>query len=209
MKKVRCVFFRHGETDWNKEDRFQGHTDIGLNENGFFQAQTLSRSFPQWSGQAVLCSDLLRTRQTLENAKGSHELPVHISEELREIHLGEAEGMLRKDIIIKFGEQAHKFWTSTDPRDLDFGYPGGETKRQHLDRMNSYIQSQLLKNEAWQTVIVSTHGGSIRRMISAAKGGEDHKLSITHCSFHFLEFDRESKEWSFLNSFNFKGEKLI
>lgn len=209
MDKVRCIFFRHGETDWNKEDRFQGHTDIGLNENGFLQAKTLNNHFSKWEVESILCSDLLRTRQTLEGAKGSIQLPITISQQLREIHLGDAEGMLRSEIIKKYGDEAHSFWTSTQAKDLDFGYPGGETKREHLDRMNHFISMQIKENPTWKKIAISTHGGSVRRMISASIGGELHKNPITHCSFHFLDFDRETSQWTFDSSYDYKGSQFV
>lgn len=66
MSKTEIYIFRHGETDWNKERRFQGHTDIPLNQNGRQQASELALKIRKINPELILTSDLLRAKQTAE-----------------------------------------------------------------------------------------------------------------------------------------------
>lgn len=165
--RIHLYFFRHGETDWNLENRFQGHTDIPLNETGRFQARELRKKILPLKPTEVISSDLSRARETAELALEGLNLKMHIYPELRECRLGKPEGMIREDVMELFGMNSWDRWFSIDPSDFDFSFPGGETKREHVERVTAKLRSHLLKS-IHTRVAVSTHGGTLRRMIHAS-----------------------------------------
>ena len=92
-------FVRHGETDWNRDRRIQGQTDIKLNQTGHAQARAIARTMAELhdslDGLAVHVSPLMRPRQTLAHildAFGQQVPEVSIDERLKELNFGEAEG---------------------------------------------------------------------------------------------------------------------
>jgi probable phosphoglycerate mutase len=89
---------RHGETDWNRELRIQGSSDIELNELGRRQAQGLAQELTDVELDAIYSSDLARARQTAEAVAATHALEVRFDARLRERSFGSWEGLSREDI---------------------------------------------------------------------------------------------------------------
>ncbi|RYZ66827.1 MAG: histidine phosphatase family protein, partial [Proteobacteria bacterium] len=117
--------FRHGETDWNKEGRMQGHIDIDLNETGRAQALALQKYFAKNPVEVFLSSDLKRAKETAEIARGSLQVPHEIDLRQRETNLGQAEGLTKADIAAKIAPDAFDTWTSHDPTHWDYRFPNG------------------------------------------------------------------------------------
>ncbi len=88
------LLIRHGETAWNRVRRMQGHIDIGLNEAGQRQAQSLARALQNEPPAAIYASDLQRARDTAQAVADVHQLPVHINIALRERCYGAFEGLM-------------------------------------------------------------------------------------------------------------------
>ena len=89
---------RHGETDWNRELRIQGSSDIDLNELGRAQAQALAQELEHVELDAIYSSDLSRARQTAEAVAATHGLEVRLDARLRERAFGSWEGLTREDV---------------------------------------------------------------------------------------------------------------
>src|ERR1700749_4512270 len=107
----RAILFRHGETDWNVEERFQGHIDVPLNENGRAQARGLVEKLAPMGLQVILSSDLSRALETARiAARGLGGIAVEIDPRLREAHLGGAQGLTREEIEKKFGLELVHRW---------------------------------------------------------------------------------------------------
>ena len=120
----RILFlFRHGETDWNREGRLQGHTDTPLNATGLAQAQALAESLRPHRLDAVVSSDLARARTTAQIVAEALRVPLFIEAGLRETDVGAAEGLLWAEAKARFGEGLTERWFS----DGDVAFPGGET----------------------------------------------------------------------------------
>ena len=120
----RILFlFRHGETDWNREGRLQGHTDTPLNATGLAQAEALAESLRPHRLDAVLSSDLARAQTTARIVAETLRVPLFIEAGLRETDVGAAEGLLWVDAKTRFGEGLTERWYS----DGDVAFPGGET----------------------------------------------------------------------------------
>ena len=120
----RILFlFRHGETDWNREGRLQGHTDTPLNATGLAQAGSLAESLRPHRLDAVVSSDLKRAQTTARIVAEVLLVPLFIEAGLRETDVGAAEGLLWTDAKTRFGEGLTERWYS----DGDVAFPGGET----------------------------------------------------------------------------------
>ena len=94
----RLYLIRHGETDSNKSFRFQGQTDIELNEKGLAQAELLAEHFKNIRLDAVYSSSLTRARQTAAPLAAVHGLEVQPVEDIKEIAFGEWEGLTYNQI---------------------------------------------------------------------------------------------------------------
>jgi probable phosphoglycerate mutase len=107
-KGVAVYLARHGETDWNKEQRFQGQTDIGLNACGLDQATRLGRRMAGVPIDAVYSSDLMRALITAQPSADAHGEQVRADVRLRERHFGMFEGHTYSDIQQRFPHAARR-----------------------------------------------------------------------------------------------------
>lgn len=196
MSKKEIFIFRHGETDWNRTRRFQGHSDIPLNEAGRQQALLLAEKIERLRPEVILSSDLCRARETAEIVNQRLRLPVHVSDQLRETRLGDLEGRFRDDALKLYSAEIWEKWASIHPEDLNFSFPNGETKRAMLARMRTFIEGFSLSN-TFGKIAVSTHGGSMRAMIYACAGAPAELLHFPNCALFRIFFDLRTGEWSY------------
>jgi broad specificity phosphatase PhoE len=140
---------RHGETDWNRDLRFQGHADVPLNDTGRAQARELARSLAEEPFDAVYSSDLLRARETAEIVASRLGLAVELDEGLREIDVGSWQGSTRSEL---------------DGREWD-----GEAYDDHRRRTVASIL-RIAERHPDASVLVVAHGGTLRRIQEATAG---------------------------------------
>ena len=195
MSITALYIFRHGETDWNKELRLQGHTDIPLNSSGILQAQKLEPFIRESALDVILTSDLSRARSTADLVNTSLKAPVIVSNHLRECGMGEAEGLRKEQMAQTFGEDVWSKWTSADPIHADFRFPGGESKVEHLMRLKAYLESYCLSNSHHKAIGVSTHGGSMYRFIHHCEGAPKDAGPFANCTLYKVHFDHKKKSW--------------
>ena len=122
---MECLLFlfRHGETDWNREGRLQGHTDTPLNATGLAQAEALTERLRPHGLDAVVSSDLARAWTTGQIVAEGLGIPLIREPGLREAQIGEAEGLFWPEVKTRFGETLTERWFTDD----DAAFPGGET----------------------------------------------------------------------------------
>ncbi len=191
---IELFFFRHGETDWNVERRFQGHTDIPLNARGREQAQALIEPLRTARIECVLSSDLSRAIDTARTVTSALELPLHVHAGLREARLGAAEGRTMDELKALFGADTLARWRSPLHSDLDARYPGGESGEEVLSRVLATL-AELLP-QGISRAGISTHGGVIRRIVHHALTAAGQPIPqgesawIQNGSLHSLRFDR-------------------
>lgn len=165
MRVLTLWLFRHGETDYNRDGRFQGHLDIPLNETGRAQAQALVPKLKDSGLEVILSSDLTRTRQTAEIlATGLGGVPIQTTPALREAYLGQAQGLTREEMATRFGLETLNRWRSSHPTDADAAFPDGERGEQVRDRALSAIH-EFCRQSSYTRIGISTHGGVLRRVI--------------------------------------------
>lgn len=157
------LLIRHGETDWNKELRFQGQVDVPLNAVGLAQAQRLQarvhQSLADWGRRAqmpsrVISSDLLRARQTAEPVAQTLGCDFSLEEGLREQCFGSFEGLRVPEIKLQHPE-AWQRWLDFD---ADYAVTGAESTQVFHDRVVSALTRLALQYPGEHLVVV-THGG--------------------------------------------------
>lgn len=158
MKTILLV--RHGITDWNEQRKWQGWTDIALNANGRGQAQQAKELFQKFNPQKVFASPLSRAYETAEIiCDGKHE--IHKDARLKEINLGEAEGVENQHIATRFSEEIANSWLIWGDSPFSFGMPGGETRGEAFARIQGFYDECLLPAKEDRIALVA-HGVFIK-----------------------------------------------
>jgi broad specificity phosphatase PhoE len=144
------LLVRHGETDWNAEGRLQGHTDRPLSDYGRRQARRLAEELEGEELEAIYSSDLARAHETAEIVGERLGLPVALEPELREKDWGTWEGL-----------------NAVERDRVEFV---GESTEAHQERMLRALRRIAERHPGDGRVLVVTHGGSMRRVQTAAMG---------------------------------------
>jgi len=160
------ILVRHGETDWNRDGRWQGQADAPLNERGREQARALADELMGEPVDAVYASDLSRARETAEiiAARLGRE-PVEVDARLREVHVGGWSGLTMAEIEDRFPAE-FELWRSGDPA---HDFAGGETYAAMGERVVEALE-EIASRHPDSNVLVVLHGGSIRGALAHAAG---------------------------------------
>lgn len=152
--KTTLLVIRHGETVWNIEQRYQGHGDSPLTETGRRQVSALGRRMKGLSFDALISSDLGRTRETAAIIADYTGHAVALDSRLRERNYGVLEGLTVPEI--KAAHPAVLDRLNTD--DPDYIVPQGESHRQHYQRNIAFIEELLTRKPGAKVALVA-HGG--------------------------------------------------
>lgn len=142
---------RHGETNYNKEKRMQGQTDIELNETGRSLAKDIAEQFKDIKIDEIVASDLRRASETAEIVNQYHELPIRLDKRLREFNYGTIEGRLRDEITPETWTRYNK-----DPHSFE-----AETMEDIFKRVSDFW-NELSLNCKNKNILVVSHGGPIK-----------------------------------------------
>jgi broad specificity phosphatase PhoE len=156
------LLVRHGETDWNREGRWQGGSDTQLNDVGREQANALAATL-DGTVDAVYSSDLARARETAEILAAKHGLQVNLDKRLRERGFGVWEGLTNDDIQQRDAETFERWRLGEGP-----GPEDAEPFDTFAARISSFLD-ELLERHAEEEVLVVSHGGSIRVIHALAR----------------------------------------
>lgn len=179
MDRVFYVF-RHGETDWNRERRCQGHTNIDLNGKGREQASFLAQKMLDFPMDVIVSSDLSRALNTGTMVAEKKGIPLIVDHRLREMNYGEAEGLLYEETINKYGAELwQKFQTFSKDNDY-ISFPGGETRKVARDRFHQAML-ELIEKTNYRYIGLSTHGGALRNVLHSFLPENHEILPIPNC----------------------------
>lgn len=162
---TQLCLVRHGQTDWNLEGRYQGQSDVPLNENGRAQAKSLAEQLKDQTFAAIYSSDLMRARDTAETVANHLGLPVQIEPRLREINQGEWEGVLVEDIKARYAE----IWSQRTEDPASVRPPGGETVGEVAERVYAALDD-IARRHPSENVLIVSHGLAIATAICRARG---------------------------------------
>jgi len=162
---TRLCLIRHGQTDWNLEGRYQGQSDVPLNEKGLEQAGSLIEKLKDQTFSAIYSSDLLRSIQTAEPIANLLGMDIQIEPRLREINQGDWEGVLVEDIKARY----KAIWSQRTVDPANVRPPGGETVREVSTRVYASLDeiARLFPNGR---VLIVSHGLSIATAICRDQG---------------------------------------
>ncbi|MFJ9605313.1 histidine phosphatase family protein [Kitasatospora sp. NPDC101176] len=156
----RIVFWRHGQTSWNLESRFQGTTDIELTGQGVLQAQRAARLLSGLRPDLLISSDLVRARRTAEELAQVTGLDVQHHEGLRETYAGSWQGLTNAEIRERYPEE-YAAWAAGEP----VRRGGGELATEVADRSVPVVLEAVAKLPEHGTLVVVSHGGTIRTIL--------------------------------------------
>ena len=184
------VLVRHGETEWNRAGRIQGHTDSELTEAGVRQAEAIGGMLGGERFDHLLSSDLGRAMRTAQLIAPNTGLEVRIESRFRERGFGIAEGKTYAEIDREFPEMFSRI-RDTDP---EYAAPGGESRRQFHERICSVMDEYAISHRG-KSLLVVTHGGvlaAIFRRLSGLPIASPHKIDIPNAGYNRLLHDGET-----------------
>jgi broad specificity phosphatase PhoE len=158
------LLVRHGETDWNREKRWQGLADLSLNEPGREEARMLAEQLEPLPISAIYSSDLRRARETALIVAERKGLAVTPMRELREIDVGSWTGLFYDEVKERFPDGYEQMRTRTGR-----GWEGGETYVEMARRVLETLR-RIAREHPRETVLVVTHSGPIRAARAHALG---------------------------------------
>lgn len=163
MSGGRLILVRHGESQYNLENRFTGWADPPLTERGILEAQEAGARLRGVALNLAFCSTLLRS---LESARlvlttaGTGEIPLVIAAELKERHYGALEGLNKDEAIARFGREQVLLWR----RSYDAVPPGGESMAHASARILPYFRTRILPEAYERSVLICAHGNTLRSL---------------------------------------------
>ncbi|MAD82526.1 MAG: histidine phosphatase family protein [Deltaproteobacteria bacterium] len=165
MKETEIILIRHGETDWNSQQRMQGHSNSDLSEVGRGQIQALGELMKNVSFDHIYSSDSLRARQTAEAITQYSGHTLQFDQRIREKNLGVFEGLTSTEAKERHPEIYRLFKTAGANYVID----EGESTQQLLERALEFIEEIRLRHPQERVVMV-THGGVVRVLMKHALG---------------------------------------
>lgn len=179
-ERMQVVVVRHGETDWNRDGRMQGHAPVPLNETGREQADRVGRYLAkEYAFDRIVSSELLRTRETTARIREhvGEEVPVEFDPAWRERDLGVYQGLSYPDVHERFPEfglgEAAVRAASEVPE-------SGESLLQVRGRVVDAWESLVENRNEDERVLVVTHGGPIYMMLGHVKSMEIDEALLSH-----------------------------
>lgn len=192
MKKTKLIMMRHGESEWNRLNRFTGWVDVPLSKKGIEEAVEGGKKIKDYPIDLIITSELIRAQMTaliamtehsskkvpliLHSGEGKMEdwakiyaedikselVPLIRAVELNERMYGELQGLDKNETIEKFGIDQVKIWR----RSFDVAPPKGESLKMTADRSIPYFKEKIVPFvEEGQNVFISAHGNSLRSII--------------------------------------------
>ncbi len=161
----RLVLLRHGESQWNLENRFTGWVDVPLSPKGEEEARAAGRKLAGMRFDCAFASVLKRAIDTMDIVLGSlgqTQIPIVKDEALNERRYGDLQGLNKAETAAKYGDQQVKLWR----RSYDIRPPGGESLKDTAERVLPYYERQILPEIlAGKTILVAAHGNSLRALV--------------------------------------------
>ena len=161
MADLRIVIWRHGQTDWNIQSRFQGHSDIPLNKVGEYQANHAAKTLAGMNPNRIISSDLIRAQQTAAPLLELTKIKLEIDAQLRETNGGNWEGKTETENHANDPENFRAWLTGKDIKAGEIG----ESRKDVAMRARAAFDRAI--KDATGTIVFVTHGGTARCLLGS------------------------------------------
>lgn len=162
---IQLVLLRHGESQWNLENRFTGWVDVPLSSKGEQEAREAGQKLKAFRFDRAYTSVLKRAIDTLQivlEVVGQTGIPIEKDQALNERLYGELQGLNKAETAKKYGEQQVKIWR----RSYDVRPPGGESLKDTAERVLPYYERHIRPDIlAGRNILVTAHGNSLRALV--------------------------------------------
>jgi len=183
---TRMILVRHGETEWNRVERFRGRADVPLNGTGLFQAQSTGRRIAdEWRPLAIYSSPLSRAVKTAEAVAWHFDLPIQVKPGLIDIDYGQWQGLTPDEARERWPEVVDAWYNAPHTAHI----PGGETLDELHDRGLKTVK-ELSALHKGQTIVLVSHTVINRIILLGVLGlGNDHfwRLSQDTCAINVFD----------------------
>ncbi|MFN3529502.1 MAG: 2,3-bisphosphoglycerate-dependent phosphoglycerate mutase [Bacteroidia bacterium] len=162
---AKLIIVRHGQSQWNLENRFTGWVDVTLSEKGVNEAKAAGQLLKEYQFDEAFTSNLQRAQHTLNyilEAIGQTHIPITKNEALNERMYGDLQGLDKAETAKKFGDEQVHIWR----RSYDIAPPGGESLKDTAERVIPYLEAEIVpKLKAGKNIIIAAHGNSLRALV--------------------------------------------
>jgi 2,3-bisphosphoglycerate-dependent phosphoglycerate mutase len=162
---AQLVIFRHGQSQWNLENKFTGWVDVPLSPKGIQEAKDAGLKLRPFKFDFAYASDLKRAQDTLKLSLESAGHPVVetvYDKALNERMYGDLQGLDKGETAKKYGEEQVKIWR----RSFDIAPPNGESLKDTAERVIPYFEKEIVpKLKAGKNIVIAAHGNSLRALI--------------------------------------------
>jgi uncharacterized phosphatase len=188
---ANLYLIRHGQTDWNEQNRLQGSVERPLNEQGREQAREIGKKLSQLTIDAIYSSPMERAKETAKIIAEHHECEVGFYPGLREASYGLIEGLTHQEYHEQYKEPlAHRNSLPQEERKLIRLVEGAESLEDVATRAIPCL-IEITQRHLGQNVIVVTHGGVIRVLLTYLAGHDDRNIFVSNTGLVQIRGDLE------------------
>jgi 2,3-bisphosphoglycerate-dependent phosphoglycerate mutase len=165
----KLITVRHGQSQWNLENKFTGWVDIDLTDKGKEEANQAGELVKGHNVDLVFTSDLIRAQHTADIIMDVADIDVKVvkNQALNERHYGDLQGLNKDDTRAKYGDEQVHIWR----RSYETPPPGGESLKMTQERVMPYYREHILpKLEEGKDIMIVAHGNSLRSLIMELNG---------------------------------------
>ena len=210
---MSLIVLRHGESVWNKENKFTGWVDVGLSEKGEQEALLAGKKLQKYNFDNVITSDLKRTKKTAilllkeRPLEEKEKIIFTVSSEVKERSYGDLAGIVKSELKETYGEEQMRIWR----RSYYERPPGGESLEDVKNRIGPFYNEFILPLlNAGKNVLLVSHGNALRALFVHL--GFKHEKSVEHFELATatpISIDVFNKDYHYLNDYELVGRQII
>jgi len=195
---TRIILVRHGQTEWNRVERFRGRADVPLNETGLAQAEVTGRRVAsEWQPVAIYASPLSRAVETAKAIAKHFSLPVQVHPGIADIDFGQWQGLTPDEVKARWPEVHHAWYYAPHTARI----PGGETL-DDLRMRGMTAANELAARHAGQTLVLVGHTVINRVILLGVLGlGNDRfwRLQQDTCAINVFDADTQTGDFTLVS----------
>lgn len=175
----QLIIVRHGQSQWNLENRFTGWIDIDLSPKGVEEARSAGEKLKGYTFDKAYTSALIRAQRTLDiilDIINQRDIPVEKDKALNERMYGDLQGLNKDETREKFGHEQVHIWR----RSYDIAPPNGESLKDTAARVMPYYEEKIIPDLlSGKNILISAHGNSLRALVKSLENLSDEEIVKT------------------------------